>query len=130
MKSKYAITFSLLAGLSLAAFAQTTAAKTLTSFDFITYGAVVAISTAAGSLVAIKRYLDNDQATHPLLRVIYEVLGSNCCGFVTFLICEANNLGQLYTMGMVFVNALAGVGGVSIFRKLLLILRDNWAAKP
>lgn len=124
MKS-YVLTASLL--VAGAALAQTVVVvgKTLTSFDLFTYSAVVAVSTVAGSLVAIKRFLDDDLARHQWARLLYDLLGSNFVGFLTFLACEANNVSQLYTMGWVGVSALGGVGGVNVVRNALKNIRGD-----
>lgn len=127
MKSYALTSLTLIAG---AAFAQTVVAgKTLTSFDLFTYSAVVAVSTVAGSLVAIKRFLDDDAARHQWARLLYDLLGSNFVGFLMFLTCEANNISQLYTMGWVGVSALGGVGGVNVIRNALRNIRGDSAGR-
>jgi hypothetical protein len=120
-----AIILSLAGGASILAFAQSATARNPSSYDLITYGVVVAVSLVGGTLTAIPRYLDDDRANHPWLRLLNDLLGAVFAGIGTFWLCQSRDMDMLLTMPTVMGAAVAGVGGIKAARRVLANLRDK-----
>lgn len=118
MKNSHALACSIVA-IAGAALAQEASAREPVSYDFLTYGVVIATSLVGGALTNLRQFLDDDTRTHRGVRLAYDLLAAVFTGILTFWVCQSIDLDLLKTNVMVGLNAFLGVGSIKVIGAII-----------
>ncbi len=93
--------------------------KDPTTYSLLTYLWVFGLAAWGGVINFVQRIKTEQARPHNFMEFIGEIMTSAFAGLVTFYLCEAGGIDQLYTAVMVGITGHMGTRGIYLLEKMV-----------